>query len=143
MYINLQNNLNKKTYLYLTPGFFVKFFEKKKSIKKNKNTKILMSKYLRKIYIITKIKNQIIVVKNNPIFLIEFLTFLNSPIIHKFYDPLKKKIINEKKSPQFNTKTIYFIFFKNHEYSFNKKKKIGRIKRKIKRKIIIQNQILD
>nr|ASY95693.1 hypothetical protein [Paraurostyla sp.] len=138
MYLNLQNTLNNKNYLYLTPGFFVKFFEKKKSIKKNKNTKILMSKYLRKVYIVSKIKNQIILIKNNPIFL-----FLNLPIIHKFYDPLKKEIINEKKKPQFNTKTLYFIFFKNQDYCFNKKKKIGRIKRKIKRKIILQNQIPD
>jgi hypothetical protein len=143
MFINLQHNNSKKNYLHLSPGFFIKYFDKKKSVKKNKNTKLLMAKYLRKMYIFLKIKYQIILIKKNPVFLLEFLTFFNSPIIHKFANPFTENIIEEKNNLNPISKTLYFVFFKSQDFSFTKTKKKGRIKRKIFRKLILQNNIVD
>jgi hypothetical protein len=67
LYVNLQN-LNKKNYLSLSAGFFIKFFEKRKSLKKNKTIKLLMSKYIRKLFLISKIKNVILMIKRIPVF---------------------------------------------------------------------------
>jgi hypothetical protein len=143
LFLNLQNNSNKKNYLHLSPGLFIKYFDKKKSVKKTKNIKLLMAKYLRKIYIILKIKYQMILIKKTPVHILEFLSFFNSPIIHKFNNPLNDKVIEDKKRINPLTRTLYFIFLKSHDFSFTKKKKKGRIKRKIMRKLIIKNKITD
>lgn len=94
IFINLKNFF-KKTYLTLSTGLFIKFFEKKKSFKKNKTIKILMAKYIRKIFLITKIINSILIVKRVPKLLTEILNFFNSPIAHKFLNPVDDKPIEE------------------------------------------------
>ena len=142
LFVNLLN-LNKKNYLFLSSGLFIKFFEKKKSFKKNKIIKLLIAKYLRKIFLLTKIRNTSLIIKNNPTFLLEMITFLNSPIPHKFMDPVTEEIIEEL-TPNFTwIKFLYFIFLENSSFSNNKTKKIGRIKRKITRKLVITNRVVD
>lgn len=142
LFVNLQN-FKKKNYLFISSGFFIKFFEKKKSLKKKKNIKLLIAKFLRKLYLISKVKYNILIIKKNPVYLIEFLTLLNSPIIHKFINPFGDKIIEEKKNQKPSFKILYFIFFKNQTFVFNKQRKKGRIKRKIFRKIVLENSLVD
>lgn len=144
LFFNLQN-FKKRNLTSITPGFFVKFFDKKKSIKKKKNIKLLTAKYLRKFFLLLKIKNIIFFIKNNPINLIEFITTLNTPLIHSFLDPKEKIFINEREKIPLKpiTKILYFIFLKSIDYGFNRKRKIGRIKRKIYRKLVLQNNIID
>lgn len=142
LFINLQN-YNKKNYLFLSTGLFIKFFEKKKSFKKNKTIKMLMAKYIRKLFLISKIKSSSLIIKKTPIFLIEILNFLNSPIAHKFIDPVDNKIIEETENDNLLIKFTYFVFLQNIDFSLNKNKKKGRIKRKLIRKIIFENKIID
>lgn len=105
--------------------------------------KLLMAKFLRKLYIITKVKYNVLIIKKNPVYFLEFLSFLNSPIVHKFSNPFNDKIIEEKTNYFSSFKILYFIFFKNQNFSFNKQKKKGRIKRKIFRKLVIENKLVD
>lgn len=142
LFVNLQN-FKKRNYFFLSTGLFIKFFEKKKSFKKSKTIKLLMSKFIRKLFIISKIKNIILIIKKNPVFLIEILSLLNLPIAHKFTNPIDKKIIEEKNENKILIKILYFIFLKNIDFSLNKGPQRGRIKRKILRKIIINNKIID
>lgn len=97
MFVNLLNS-KKKNFLFLSSGLFIKFFEKRKSFKKNKTIKILIAKYLRKIFIMTRLKNIVLISKNTPSSLVDFLVFLNTPIVHKFQDPLTNDIIEEKQN---------------------------------------------
>lgn len=142
MFINLLN-FKKNNFFSLSSGLFIKFFEKKKSFKKNKTIKILMAKYLRKIFIMTKLKNITLISKNTPSSLIEFLTFLNTPIVHKFQDPLTNEIIEEKKNRTPLIKFLNLVFLKNIDFANNKSRSKGRVKRKILRKIISSNSIVD
>lgn len=123
---------------------FIKYFDKKKSIKKNKNTKLLIARFLRKLFILIKFNNILFIVKNNPLFFNDFLIFLNTQIPYKFLDPNKKDLIDDEKiNNLFFIKINNIFFIKNFNFSKNKTKKIGRVKRKIKRKIIINNKITD
>lgn len=142
IFINLKNFF-KKTYLTLSTGLFIKFFEKKKSFKKNKTIKILMAKYIRKIFLITKIINSILIVKRVPKLLTEILNFFNSPIAHKFLNPVDDKPIEEINNNFLWIKFLYFIFIENKNFSKNKTPQKGRIKRKILRKITFENKIID
>lgn len=142
LFINITNSL-KKNFLSMSTGLFIKFFEKKKSFKKNKTIKLLMAKYIRKIFLISRIKNSILILKKNPIFLIEIINFFNSPIAHKFIDPIENKIIEETNDNFIWIRFLYFIFIENKDFSNNKKPQKGRIKRKILRKVIFGNKIID
>lgn len=141
--LNLQDN-SMKNLFYFSPGFFIKFFEKKKSLKKSRSLKMLSARYLRKLYIFSKIKYSIFFVKKLPVGFLEFLSSLNTPIIHKFNDPFTNKLVEENPNPNRPLINIlYFIFFKNIDFSSNKIKKKGRIKRKITRKLFLENSISD
>lgn len=143
LHINFQD-YKKKNFFFLTPGFFLKFFEKKKSLKKNKNLKLLCAKYLRKLYLLNKIKSNIFIIKNNPVYLLEMLNIMHSPIIHKFGNPFDEgNLIEEKDLKRKLIKVFYFIFLRNQDFSKNKIKKKGRIKRKITRKLVLENSITD
>lgn len=141
-FINLKN-FHKKNYLSLSTGLFIKFFEKRKSIKKNKSIKLLMAKQLRKVFLITKIRNIILTVKSTPLYLNEIINFLNTPIAHKFIDPIRNDFIEEDQDIPFILKFHYFVFIQNKNFTRNKLPSKGRIKRKILRKIIFQNKIID
>jgi len=142
LFINLKN-INKKNYISLSTGLFIKFFEKRKSLKKNKTIKLLMAKYIRKVLLISKIKNLILIIKKLPIFINEIVNFFNLPIAHKFINPVDNKIIEENENNFTQLKFLYFLFLNNKDFSKNKKPQKGRIKRKILRKIIFENKIVD
>jgi hypothetical protein len=142
LYVNLQNN-NKKNYLSISTGLFIKFFEKRKSIKKNKAIKLLMVKYLRKLFIISKISTLILIIKKTPLFVNELINFLNTPIAHKYINPIDQKIIDESVNKYLSIRFFYFIFTENKNFSKNKMPSKGRIKRKILRKITFENKIID
>jgi hypothetical protein len=105
-----------------------------------------MAKYLRKLFIISRIRTTILILKNNPTFLIEILKLINTPIIHKFTDPVDNKIIDEtdtkEKQPDW-IRFLFFIFTNNINFTKNKGPQKGRIKRKILRKLVIENKIVD
>jgi hypothetical protein len=142
LYINLQNN-NKRNYLSISTGLFIKFFEKRKSIKKNKAIKLLMVKYLRKLFIISKINTLVLIIKKTPLFINELINFLNTPIAHKYVNPIDQKIIDESINKYLSIRFFYFIFTENKNFSKNKMPAKGRIKRKILRKITFENKIID
>lgn len=57
LFLIFKNNLQTKytTYAFTSLGLFIKFFEKKKSLKKSKIIKFLMLKYFRKLFVFLKI----------------------------------------------------------------------------------------
>lgn len=142
LFITLKNLL-KRNITSLSSGLFIKFFEKKKSFKKNKTVKLLMIKYLRKLLVITKITTLSLVVKKTPVFLTELLNLINTPISHKFSNPIDGKLIEEDSKSFTLLKFLYFIFLQNKSFCKNKLRLKGRIKRKILRKITLQNRLID
>jgi hypothetical protein len=142
LFVNLLN-FYKKNFLFLSSGLFIKFFEKKKSFKKNKIIKILLAKYLRKIFILAKVNNIIFLIKSIPVYLLEIINFLNQPIIHKFINPYSNKVVEETSTKTFSLRIMNIIFLKNKSFCVNKIKKKGRIKRKIIRKVILENKLID
>ena len=77
-----------------------------------------MAKYIRKLLIILKIKNIVLICKKTPILLTEILNFFNSPIIHKFLNPIENKIIEENEKTPFLINFLYFLFIENKKMLF-------------------------
>ena len=128
----------KKNLTSLSTGLFIKFFEKKKSLKKSKLLKLLIIKYFKKLFIILNLKKFILIIKKNPILLFEIINLLfKTPIIIKKIKKIFYKI--KLKIPTMS----YLFFLENKSYTINKLKQTGRIKRKIMKKLIIKNHIID
>jgi hypothetical protein len=141
-FINLLDIL-KRNYLFISTGLFIKYFDKKKLYKKSKIIRAILIKFLRKLFLLMKFPRLILIVKKNPIFLLEFLNLFNQPIPYKFNEPLtNREIIDAEDNPSL-TKIMYVVFLKTQSYIKFKTKKQGRVKRKISRKIVLKNAIVD
>jgi hypothetical protein len=92
---------------------------------------------------ISKIKNIILVIKKIPVFINEIINFFNTPIAHKFLNPIDGKNIEENENNYTQLKFLYFLFIENKNFSKNKTPQKGRIKRKILRKVTFENKIVD
>jgi len=151
-YVTLLDS-HKRIFFSLHTGMFLKFFNYKKSLKKSKSFKILLMRYLRKLLIITGINNFHLFVRQTSNHLSKLLHVLQKPIQHAFNNPLAQKIILEQPNkskhdknlkniqPVFNFVYIYFV--KTKPFGVMKTKKVGRIKRKIRRKVMKLNHIND
>ena len=153
-YVTLLDSQNR-IFFSLHTGMFLKFFNYKKSLKKSKSFKILLIRYLRKLLIVTGINNFNLVIRWTSNHLSKLLHILQKPIPHAFVDPLTRTTVLEqsiklkqgaadpyrKTQPVFNF--VYIVFVKTKPYGTMKTKKIGRIKRKIRRKVMKLNKISD
>ena len=139
LFLNLTSESTGETYVYLSMGMFKSFFTLQKSFRKNKILKLVMAKYLRRLFLILKVRKLNIRVNSSPTFLHEFLNLLFYKTKKAFLNPINNKTIKEPRvSPQpFKIVEIRFRF--SQKYTFSKVKKKGRVKRKIIKKIFKQN----
>jgi hypothetical protein len=142
LYINLLN-VKGVNYLSLSVGLFLKFFKNKKSLKKTKNFKLLLAKYLRKLLIISEIKNMDIYIKKTPVYLKEIFLLVTTPLPKGFFNPIVGEDLVESPEKHNPLNIRYLFFCKTKTYTDMKVARKGRLKRKINRRIINSNNIID
>ena len=142
-FVNLTNFNKSKNYLFLSTGMFIQYFQYKKSLRKNKILKVLISKYLRKFLLILQLKYVSLHFSSTPIMLQEIILNLTTPLIKPLKNPLTLKVIDEDQSSQFRFIFLYFFFQKSKNFGTFKLRRKGRVKRRIIRKLIKINNVLD
>ena len=129
-------------YFNLSLGLFAFFYKKGKFFIKNKQVFLVLASFLRKMLLFCSIGNLIFVVKRTPIYLQELLTTLNNPVINLYKHPFYDETVNEGSlKNRFNFKL--FLFLTNRPYGFVKVRKKGRVKRKITKRIVSINRLID
>jgi len=129
-------------YFNLSLGLFAFFYKKGKFFIKNKQVFLVLASFLRKMLLFCSIGNLIFVVKRTPIYLQELLTTLNNPVINLYKHPFYDETVNEGVlKNKFNFKL--FLFLTNRPYGFVKVRKKGRVKRKITKRIVSINRLID
>lgn len=144
LFVNVRStSLRKpKNFSFVSLGLFLKFFEKKKTLKKNKLIKLAVIKYFRKLFIILHLQKMILIIKRNPVYLPEILNIFHQPLFVLVNEPSKNK--PKKKKIIFNPPMFsYYFFISNKSFVKNKMQKKGRIKRKITKKLVSKNKIID
>merc|ERR1711976_98609 len=132
----LLNSKKNHTYITLSLGLFLSYFLKPKSFKKSKQLYILLITFFKKLLIHTQIRYLTLIVKFIPKYLTELITNLqsqnaiyleNTSLLTTNYNIIIKNII-------FSTTKHHFL---------KKLPKKGKLKRKVVRKIIKNNSIID
>lgn len=134
--------LQGESYIFLSLGMFIKFFNKSKSFLKSKPMYLILASFFRKILMFGSFKNLILTVSKTPVFLKEIMATLNDPVIAVYKNPFNDIEINEKNYIN-KFKFSYIMFINNKPFGPLKLKKKGRLKRKITKKIILMNRITD
>ena len=135
-------NLKGRLFATMSLGMFSKFFNKGKSFIKNKSVFLLIAGFLRKLILFSEIKGAMLQVKRVPLYFKEILSALHDPVVSFYKNPFTGQIINE--SEERNTfKFTSFMFINNKPYGKVKNKQKGRLKRKITKRLISINRMVD
>ncbi len=134
--------LKGENYIFLSLGMLSKFFNKNKSFLKTKTMYLLLMSFFRKILLFSSLTSLILTISKTPVYLKEMLTTLNSPVTKIYKHPFDDIDINEKVliNP---FKFSFILFFNNKPFGQLKRKKKGRLKRKISKKLTLINKLMD
>jgi len=134
----------RRNHFSLTPGLLIKYLEgKRKGAKKSLSVKLLLVRFLRKILIVSRVDSFALIMKGVPLHGLQLFSFLNKPLSHVIRDPITRKPIDETgdEYKKFSYQSLHFL--KPKPYGYQKTRKRGRIKRKIRRKIISVARVID
>jgi hypothetical protein len=135
--------IQKTNLFYASLGIFFSFFKKKKSFLKSKIMYIILTNFLRKILLFSYISLFIMEIKHIPKYLMEIINALLEPTQKFYLNPFKSNLrVNELEwRPTF---TFYATIFNyKSDPKLVKLPQKGRLKRKITKKIILLNNVLD
>ena len=141
--ISFENELFKHNYFSLSPGLLIKGFEYKKSLKSSYSLKLLLIKFVRKLLIVLGIKKLSLIIQGSPLNLSQCLRVLFKPLQHYFKNPLTSKFYEEIISKPSVFNLFNLVFKKVLAYKPLKLRKRGRVKRKIRRKLVFKNNLID
>ena len=149
LHIILEDSKVHQTHFFTTPGLFIRYFQGKKSLKKSKALKYLMARFLRKMLLVLNLESVGVITKGVPVHLDQLLTAIFKPLSHPFTNPLTGETINESdsttrhKPKRGNVGISSITFLAPKPFSYQKTRKRGRIKRKIQRKLVRLNKVID
>lgn len=151
MHLNFKKNrffpyldmiFSKKVIFNSSLGIFSRRFSHKKSFLKSKGAYLMSSSFVRRLLIYIRLKRVDLTIRKRPKYLKELLNTITTSTNVIYKHPYRDELVNEKDY----TIPIYFEylnFVNNKALGPIKKKKKGRLKRKISRKITLYNNILD
>ena len=146
LFVILEDKAKKRTHLFASTGLFLKYFKRRKSLKKNKSMKFLVMRFFRKILLTLRLRSVGIVTRGIPTQLDTLLTALFRPLSHPFTNPLNGRIVNEiadSKISKHDINVTSILFSHPRPNTPQKVRKRGRIKRKIQRKIVRHANLID
>jgi hypothetical protein len=141
--LSLADYRYRLTHFFITPGTFLRYFGRKKSIKKLQSLKLLAIRFLRKLLIVLNLKNLAIHSKGVPVAFENLLEKLYRPLPHPFKNPFTRQIVDETTTFTRKLNIVEVMFLRPKPFGFSKQKKRGRIKRKIRRRVMGVNRVVD
>ena len=139
----LSDENSNKTYCFFTPGLLVKFAQNRKSLRKKTSMKVLMMQFLRKLLIVLRLNKIQIISSGIPVLLSRLLYMLSQPLNHLITNPLTGAVIDEitRTRTPLNFDSVFFT--RSYPYGYMPTRKRGRVKRKIRRKLVKLGRLID
>lgn len=146
LYLNMRNSLDTYyNYFSLFPGFFLKFYKNRRPLKRTKLFKVLLVRFLRKLLIAGNVKTFNLVVNRSPTIFIELYKLFITPDIVPYKVPTKKSLYldSDVNAGTSVFRAQKFIFSRTKFYGLYRERRRGRLKRKVARRLIKKNSIMD
>ena len=105
---------------------------------------IVTASFLRKVLLYSSLKNLSIYINKTPRYFNEILGKINEPSISTYAHPFGdsgSEVVEGTVSDNFKFSSM--IFLNNKSYGFVKMRKRGRLKRKISKRLVSLNRVLD
>ena len=135
-------NLKGRLFSTMSLGMFSKFFNKGKSFIKNKSVFLLVAGFLRKLILFSEIQGAMLLIKRVPLYFKEIISAIYDPVVSFYNSPFTGRVVNEALISN-SFKFTSFMFFNNKPYGDVKNKQKGRLKRKITKRLISLNRMVD
>ena len=135
-------SFKNEVFIFSSLGLFSKMFNKPKAFIRNKLLFLLTSSFFRKVLLFADIKYFNLKVKRKPIYLQEFINTLFAPSIALYKHPFTGDTISEKLIQNPFT-VINYLFVNNKNFSYQKTRLKGRVKRRIGKRLVKMNNVLD
>ena len=140
----LKKEHKNKVFFNTSLGMLSKFFSNAKSSLRQKTSYLLSASFLRKLILYSNIKFLTLKIKGIPLFLKDVISSILNPARKLYFHPFRSphQLIEEESLT--NNFTFHYVLFTNLKpHSIMKRKKKGRLKRKITKKVCLLNNILD
>lgn len=142
--ISLLDPSFRRNHFSITPGLLLKYLDnRKKGAKRSLPLKLLLVRFLRKLLLVSRVTHLVLVLRGVPLHSSQLFNFLNRPLPHVITDPLTRRPIDETGDLFTSLRFDSVSFVKSKPYGFQKSRKRGRVKRKIRRKIISSARVID
>lgn len=141
--VSLHDNWTNRQHFFLAPGLLIKFFHGQKTFKKKKGIKVATARFLKKMLTIVDAPRMKLAVRGVPADLPLILDTLMKPFTYPYTNPLTGEIIDDTKHQTRIFELQGARFHKLKPFGFQKTRKKGRVKRKVMRKIIKLNKVID
>lgn len=139
--INDLNN-NQETIFNNSLGITSKYFSKSRKFLKSKASYLFSASYIRRFLTYLGLEDLTLLVRKIPVYLKDIIRVILSPTNVLYKNPFLGGIVNEKRM-RIKFTFAYIHFNNNKPYGLVKRKKKGRLKRKISKRVIMVNNILD
>jgi hypothetical protein len=123
-------------------GILSKRFSSKKSFLRGKSSYIMSASFIRRLLIFIRVVRLNLFFLKRPKYLKDILATINTSVNVFYQHPYRSETVNEKEL----SLPIYFEyinFINNKAYGPVKRKKQGRLKRKISKRVILYNNVAD
>lgn len=142
----LTSNFTNTTIFNGSLGLISKFFSNRKNFLRSKSSYVLLTTYLRRVLININLFRLRLNIVGLPLHLKPVLSCLLSKSNSLYMNPFKPSVILNEKDTNSRSMFIHFLsihFLNNKFYGYKKVKKKGRLKRKIWKKVVVFNNIVD
>ena len=141
--ISLRDSWKDLTHLFASPGLFLRYFEGRKSLKRKRALMVLMVKFVRKILLVLKLSSVNLYVRGVPVYFDTLLSTLFRPLSHSIVNPLNGESLSESSTLKSDLGFESIQFLTSKPFGYQKPRKRGRVKRKIRRKISQTGSVVD
>jgi hypothetical protein len=115
----------------------------KKNMKRSRKYKLLLMRLIRKLLLLLNMYDITLLVKKAPHDLPLLILSLTKPLTHTYTNPFTQKIHNESLTTLNTIKLWGVTFQKTLNFAALKGRKRGKVKRKVYRKLIYRNNVVD
>ena len=105
--------------------------------------KLLMARFLRKLLLVLGAPHIVLCLKGVPLFIDILLSMMFRPLPHPFMDPITGETVDETQGDKTSLNVAAIEITRAKPFGYQKQKKRGRVKRKIRRKLTRLNAVID